>query len=812
MENTLSRDGTSPNTMGANLDMNSNRILNLPAAASGTEPLRYMDVDVFGSVDDAAASAAAAAASETAAAASASSASASATSATASASTASTAATNASTSASSASTSATNAASSASSASTSATIATTQATNAASSASSASTSATNAASSASSASTSATNASNSASAAATSATNAATSETNAAASAARLQGTSTTSNSIGTGSKSFTTQSGKMFDAGNTLVIVSDAAPATDNMSGTVTSYSGTSLTVNIESINGSGTHTDWTIYVAGHIGATGPTGTLDFTVLVTDTIVSADVIAFGDVSDSENPNKATLQSAVDTSILANGSTFPNTGLHILDTNASHDLIIAPGSDLTADRTLTVTTGDAARTVTISGDATISQDYSTTGNPQFATIELGAATDTTLSRSSAGVIAVEGVTVPLNSTTAVHTASTIELGHASDTTLSRSAAGVLAVEGVDVTSNSTSATHIAGTIELGHASDTTLARSGAGVVTIEGVEVTTNTATQTLSNKTLTAPKIADAGFIADANGNEEIIFTTTASAVNEVTLANAATGANPQISASGSDANVGLDFQAKGTGVYNFKSTASQATEIRLFEDTDDGAHYTAFKPQAQAANITYTLPPNDGNASEVLTTDGAGSLTWTATAGSGDVTAASTFGTDNVVIRSDGTGKGVQSTGITVDDSNNVYIPGTLDLGNASDTTISRDSAGVVAVEGVALYSNMPQNSQSAAYTLVIGDAQKHIFHPTTDANARTFTIPANASVAYPIGTTITFINAINTVTISITSDTLTFAGPGTTGSRTLAANGVATAIKTASTSWIISGVGLS
>jgi len=46
--------------------------------------------------------------------------------------------------------------------------------------------------------------------------------------------------------------------------------------------------------------------------------------------------------------------------------TVPNTGLHILDTNATHDLIIAPGSNLTADRTLTLTTGDAARTLDIS--------------------------------------------------------------------------------------------------------------------------------------------------------------------------------------------------------------------------------------------------------------------------------------------------------------------------------------------------------------------------------------------------------------------------------------------------------------
>jgi hypothetical protein len=103
------------------------------------------------------------------------------------------------------------------------------------------------------------------------------------------------------------------------------------------------------------------------------------------------------------------------------------------------------------------------------------------------------------------------------------------------------------------------------------------------------------------------------------------------------------------------------------------------------------------------------------------------------------------------------------------------------------------------------------MAQNSKSADYTLVLGDAQKHILHPTADNNGRTFTIPANASVAYPTGTCITFVNQINTVTIAITSDTLTLAGAGTTGSRTLAANGMATALKVSSTGWVISGTGL-
>jgi hypothetical protein len=107
---------------------------------------------------------------------------------------------------------------------------------------------------------------------------------------------------------------------------------------------------------------------------------------------------------------------------------------------------------------------------------------------------------------------------------------------------------------------------------------------------------------------------------------------------------------------------------------------------------------------------------------------------------------------------------------------------------------------------------FRNTPVNSQSAAYTLVLADSGKTILHPIADDNARTFTIPANSSVAYPVGTVVTFVNLINDVTIAITTDTMYLAGVGTTGSRTLAAYGVASAVKVASTTWVISGNGLS
>jgi hypothetical protein len=128
---------------------------------------------------------------------------------------------------------------------------------------------------------------------------------------------------------------------------------------------------------------------------------------------------------------------------------------------------------------------------------------------------------------------------------------------------------------------------------------------------------------------------------------------------------------------------------------------------------------------------------------------------------------------------------------------------------LGTPSSGTLS--SCTVDGTNAVG-FRNIPINSNSAAYTTVLADSGKVIFHPSTDANARTFTIDSNANVAYPLGTAITFINmTAEAVTIAITSDTMYLSAAGTTGSRTLAQYGSATAIKMTSTTWLISGSGL-
>jgi len=106
---------------------------------------------------------------------------------------------------------------------------------------------------------------------------------------------------------------------------------------------------------------------------------------------------------------------------------------------------------------------------------------------------------------------------------------------------------------------------------------------------------------------------------------------------------------------------------------------------------------------------------------------------------------------------------------------------------------------------------YIGMPQTAlASGGLTLSATHAGDHIYVTGT---GQTITIPANSSVPFEIGTTIVIINAASvTTSIAITSDTLLLAGAGTTGTRTLAAHGMATLVKITATSWIISGNGLS
>ena len=127
--------------------------------------------------------------------------------------------------------------------------------------------------------------------------------------------------------------------------------------------------------------------------------------------------------------------------------------------------------------------------------------------------------------------------------------------------------------------------------------DTIAEKTSAAGVTVDGLLI---------KDGGLTAPKFADLGFIADANGNEILIFDTVASAVNEVTLANAATGGSPLLQPSG-ETNVGLDVKMKGTGKYRKPTVVGiQVIDAATSTTTGDGKAFFRVPAELNGMNLT--------------------------------------------------------------------------------------------------------------------------------------------------------------------------------------------------------------
>ena len=180
----------------------------------------------------------------------------------------------------------------------------------------------------------------------------------------------------------------------------------------------------------------------------------------------------------------------------------------------------------------------------------------------FEAIYLGSsATDPTLDLNGNPISAGDLYFNTVSSTLQVYSGSAWQ-------TAAISSAGFATLTGAETLTNKTLTTPVissisnSGTVTLPTSTDTLV-----GLAT-----------TDTLTNKTLTAPKIANSGFIADANGNEQIKFTTTASAVNELTVTNSATGNRPDLSVTGGDTNIGLSVTTKGTGLILFNDAAYNA------------------------------------------------------------------------------------------------------------------------------------------------------------------------------------------------------------------------------------------
>jgi hypothetical protein len=256
----------------------------------------------------------------------------------------------------------------------------------------------------------------------------------------------------------------------------------------------------------------------------------------------------------------------------------------------------------------------------------------------------------------------------------------------------------------------------------------------------------------------------------------------------------------------------------AMGTGALTANTTASFTVAIGYNALT---ANTTGVNNVAVGSNALDANTSGQGNVAMGYDALGANTTGTNNTAVGFESGDKITTGTQNVTL---GTGAASSGTNDLTTGSNNIILGYNAAASSATvsnEVTVGNSSITKFRLPGLSIdwaandvpFRNIPQNSRSAAYTLVAADAGKHIFHPSADTTARTFTIPANGSVPFPIGTAVTFINqnGAGVITIAITTDTMRLSPAGTTGSRTLAANGSATAIKVTATEWLISGSGL-
>jgi hypothetical protein len=154
--------------------------------------------------------------------------------------------------------------------------------------------------------------------------------------------------------------------------------------------------------------------------------------------------------------------------------------------------------------------------------------------------------------------------------------------------------------------------------------------------------------------------------------------------------------------------------------------------------------------------------------------------------------------------------TGKPTTVAGFGITDALTTTVAATTYAPLASPTFTGTASAKDELVNTYNLgWRDCPQNSQTGSYQLVLADRGKQVL---INGTSLTLTVPANGTVAFPIGATIMVVNTNATsLTIAITTDTMTLANSTTTGSRTLAQNGMATLTKIGATNWLIAGSGL-
>ena len=220
--------------------------------------------------------------------------------------------------------------------------------------------------------------------------------------------------------------------------------------------------------------------------------------------------------------------------------------------------------------------------LTLNGSTSGNTILNATATAGSTTLTLPAATDTLVGRATTDTLTNKSISLTTNTIT----------GTLAEFNTALSGDDFVSLTGSETLTNKTLTSPVissitnTGTLTLPTSTDTLVGRATTDTLTNKSVSLTTNTVTgtlaefntalsddnfvsltgsETLTNKTLTSPRIGTS--VLDTNGNELLLLTATASAVNELTLANAATTGRPTISATGTDTNIGIAITPKGTG-----------------------------------------------------------------------------------------------------------------------------------------------------------------------------------------------------------------------------------------------------
>lgn len=351
----------------------------------------------------------------------------------------------------------------------------------------------------------------------------------------------------------------------------------------------------------------------------------------------------------------------------------------------------------------------------------------TSDSPQFAGIEVGNASDTTITRSSAGIISVEGATVPLNSTTNIHTAQQLELGHASDTTITRVSAGVIAVEGVTVLTTAT-----------GQPLDSDLTTIAGLTATSDNIIQSASSAwsSRTPAQVTATLPTvIGDTG----SGGTKGLVPAPSAGDSGkflrgDATWATLAGGGNVSNTGTPVDNQIAVwtnSTTVEGDTALTFNTASDKLSVGGISGSVDTGtielghasdttiARVSAGVISVEGVNVLLSGgalgTPSSGTLTNATGLPVAGITSSTVTAlGVGSIELG--HASDTSITRVSAGVAAVEGKNIALNGTGETLTTGTIELGAASDTTISRSSAGIIAVEGVTVPLNSTTNIHTA------------------------------------------------------------------------------------------------